>query len=157
LVTFSDIPGQSSISGIIPNGYNNLNWTNTGYINVSTMPYNSGYRAVARSFPFVAHNPTGDNITITTANGTRFSFNSVRFTSAWRDSLSLTMKTIRAGSTTSVGVYTLQVSTKYTIACSFCTNIDTITIASSGGTPHANYTQNGTQFIIDSLCISFGQ
>ncbi|CAF3382523.1 unnamed protein product, partial [Rotaria sp. Silwood2] len=83
LVTFDDIPNQSSTSGIIPDGYKNLNWLNAEYINASTTPTNNGYRTVVHSQPFVAYNPSGGNITITTANSTRFSFDSLFLSSAW--------------------------------------------------------------------------
>ncbi len=156
LVTFDDIPNQSSTSGIIPNGYKNLNWTNVEYINASTIPTNSGYVKGVRTQPFVMYNPTGDNVTITTSNGTRFSFDSLYLTSAWRDSLNVTIKTIRAGSTTSTNGYIIMTSFPFHVYCLFCTNIDTITLQATGGIPHTNYTQNGTQFIIDNLCISFG-
>jgi len=156
LITFDDIPDQSSTFGNITNGYKNLNWTNVEYINALTMPTASGYSIGVRSQPNVMHNPTADNVTITTANGTRFSFDSLYLTSAWRDSLSVKMKTIRAGSTTSTGVYTAMTSYPTYIYCNFCTNIDTITLEASGGIPHNGFSQNGTQFIIDNLCISFG-
>jgi hypothetical protein len=156
LVTFDDIAGQPSMPGIIPNGYKNLNWTNIAYINASSMPFKSGYRVAVSSPPFVAYNPSGGNVTITTANGTRFSFDSLFLTSAWRDSLNITMKTIRANSTTSIGVYTVMTTMGVTVYCNFCTDIDTMTLSAEGGTPNPDYIQNGTQFIIDNLCISFG-
>ena len=91
-ITFDDIPGQSSTSGVIPNGYKNLNWVNAEYVNISTMPSNSGYGRKYGDSPFVMHNPTGEMINITTANGSRFSYDSIRITSAWRDSLNVTVR-----------------------------------------------------------------
>ena len=86
LVTFDDIPGQSSVSGVIPNGYQGLNWTNAEYINVSTTSL-SGYQNGVQTPPYVVHNPTGGSWSVTTANATSFAFNSVRLVSAWRDAL----------------------------------------------------------------------
>ncbi|CAF1083574.1 unnamed protein product [Adineta steineri] len=156
LINFDDIPGASSISGIIPNGYKNLNWMNAGYINISTTPSSSGYQVSASSMPFVMYNPTGGNVTITTANGTRFSFDSLRFTSAWVNSLNVTMKTIRSGSVTSIITFRALTTTEIADSCGFCTSIDTITFEIVGGITGSDLTQNGTQFIIDNLCISFG-
>lgn len=153
---FDDIPYQSSTSGNITNGYKNLNWTNVEYINSSIISTPSGYSVGVRSQPYVIHNPTGDIVIITTTNGTRFSFDSLYLTSAWRDYLSVTMKTLRAGSMTSAGTYTAMTSYPTYISCNFCTNIDTMTLQTSGGIPHIGFAQNGTQLIIDNLCISFG-
>ncbi|CAF1119292.1 unnamed protein product [Adineta steineri] len=106
--------------------------------------------------PFVMYNPTGGNVTITTANGTRFSFDSLRFTSAWVNSLNVTMKTNRSGSVTSIVTLRALTTTKITDSYGFCTNIDTITFEIVSGITGSDLTQNGTQFIIDNLCISFG-
>jgi len=45
----------------------------------------SDYQTVVYSPSFVAYNPKGARITIISANGTRFAFNSIMFSSAWRD------------------------------------------------------------------------
>jgi len=119
------------------------------------MSANSGYKKGVRTPWFVMDNPTGGNVTITTANGNRFSFDNLYLTSAWRDSLNVKMKTIRDGSITTSGVYTAMTSYATYIYCNFCTDIDTITLQVGEGIPHANFTQNGTEFIIDNLCISF--
>ena len=155
LITFDDIQQQLNPSGIIPNGYKNLNWIHAEYVSISTFSAMSGYPSGVRSQPYVLHNPTSNNITITTANGARFSFDSLYLTSAWRDYLNVTMKTIRAGSGTSIGTYTVMTSSPIYVWCNFCTNIDTMTLETKDGIPHANYTQNGTELIIDDLCISF--
>ncbi|CAF3695510.1 unnamed protein product [Rotaria sp. Silwood1] len=95
-VTFDDIPGQSSTSGVVPNGYKNLNWTNVLYLNSSTMP-TSGYQTAVNSPSFVGYNPGGTIVQITTANGTKFAFNSVIVSSAWRDNLVWSIYGYRSG------------------------------------------------------------
>jgi hypothetical protein len=122
----------------------------------STTPSNSGFQKVVTSFPCVLYNPNGDNMTITTANGTRYSFDRLRLGAAWRNSMSITMSTYRAGSLTSSGTYTTATTFQYVIQRSFCTNIDTMTFQAQGGTPNINLPENGTQLVIDNLCISFG-
>lgn len=156
LVNFDDILAPLSTSDLIPNGYKHLNWTNAHYINVSSMPISSGYANGVRSQPFVLYNPTGGNITISTANSTRFSFDSLYLTSAWRDYLNVTIKTIRNGFITSVSVFSAMTEYPTTVFCFLCTNIDALVLQSDGGIPSTNYVPNGTQFIIDDLCISFG-
>ena len=101
------------------------------------------------------HSPTGENMTITTANGTRFSFDSLQLASAWRSNLTVIMRTLRNGIETSLGIFILNPNMR--IACSFCTDTDTITFVPQGGVPRFNTTQNGTQFMVDNLCISFGR
>lgn len=156
LVTFDDIPSQSGNAGVVPNGYKNLNWTNVEYVNGSSMAAFSGYEYGVNSPPYVAHNPNQGMVIIRTANGTRFSFDSVVVTSGWRDSLSWTLQLGRAGVTYSAPAFILTVNNRTTISCSSCPNFDTLYFSSSGGTPRAGLPQNGTQFPFDDLCISFG-
>ncbi|CAF2932380.1 unnamed protein product [Rotaria sp. Silwood2] len=154
-VTFDDIPGQASTSGVVPNGYKNLNWTNVSYLNTSTMP-TSGYQTVATSLPFIGYNPGGATVAITTANGTRFAFNSVVVSSAWRDNLIWFIYGFRAGTNLVAASFSMPVMNRTTISCGACSNWDTIYFTSSGGTPHAGLAENGTEFGFDNLCISFG-
>jgi hypothetical protein len=153
-VTFNDIPNQSNTSGIIPNGYKNLNWANAEYINILTMPTKSGYRVNGLSSPFVAHSPTGDNITITTASGTKFSFYNVTMTSAWRAHLNITVSLITDG--WSLPIPSLLSSTSPAVMnCQTCPKITKIIFEVQDETSQNSLAQNGTQFIIDRLCISF--
>ncbi|CAF3994265.1 unnamed protein product [Rotaria sordida] len=154
-VTFDDISGQSSTSGIVPNGYKNLNWTNVMYLNASTMP-TSGYQTITTSPPFVGYNPGGATVMITTANGTKFAFNSVVVSSAWRDNLAWSIYGFRAGTNVVAGSFTMSVLNKTIISCGACSNWDTIYFTSSGGTPRSGLAENGTEFAFDDLCISFG-
>lgn len=158
MVTFDDIPGQTSTSGVIPNTYNNLNWTNAEYINTSLPGTTGGYTEGVTSRPFVLHNTPGTNLTLVTANGTRFSFDGMRLTSAWRESLLVIVKTIRNGIITTIGNFTLGTTYVSRIHCSFCDNVDTMTFESWGGIIlNSTYPQNGSEFIVDNLCISFGR
>ena len=156
LITFDDLPPTGNISSAIPNGYMNLSWTNIEYLNASSMPRTSGYGRV-RSLPNVAHNPTEGNITIQAANGITFSFDSVYLSSAWRSNLSVTLTTFRGSSVSSVARLLLRPATNHYLYCTFCTRTDRITIESSAGMSVGNFSQNGTQLMIDSLCISFGR
>ncbi len=154
-VTFDDIPGQLPTSGVVPNGYNNLNWTNVQYLNASTMPP-SGYQIAVFSPPFIAYNPGGLMVTITSANGTRFAFNSIVVSSAWRDNLNWNLYGYQAGVQLLSASFPLSVINQTTISCGGCSSWDTIYMTTSGGTPHTGLAQNGTEFGFDDLCISFG-
>jgi hypothetical protein len=69
----------------------------------------------------------------------------------------VTVKTIRAGSITSIGIYRPSMTSIMVTSCGFCANIGTITLKAEGGIIYSNLTRNGTQFVIDDMCISFGQ
>lgn len=154
-VTFDDIPSQSATSGVVPNGYKNLNWTNTFYLNVSTQP-TSGYQYIMGSSPYIAYNPGGVSVNITTANGTRFSFDSILVNSAWRDNLLWTIDAYTNGALVVSGSFYMQVLNQTTISCGVCTDLDTLYMSVSGGTPHTGLNQTGKEFGFDDLCISFG-
>ncbi|CAF1222589.1 unnamed protein product [Adineta steineri] len=153
-ITFDDIFNQSATSGIVPNGYNNLNWTNTVYVNTSTMPL-SGYLYAVTSVPYVATNPGGAMMQITSVNGTSFSFDSMTITAAWRNNLAWTIYGYRSGVNTLAGSFALNVLNRTTVTCGSCTNYDTLYFGTSGGTPYPGLANNGTEFAFDDLCISF--
>lgn len=157
MVTFDNISGQTATSGVIPNTYSNLNWTNAEYINTSLPGTTGGYRNGVVSRPFVLYNTPGTNLTLVTANGTRFSFDGMRLTSAWRESLLVIVKTIRNGIITTIGNFSLMPTYFTPIFCNFCTDVDTMTFESGGGIINTIYPQNGSEFIVDNLCISFGR
>ncbi|CAF4508248.1 unnamed protein product, partial [Rotaria socialis] len=141
-VTFDNIPGQLATTGVVPNGYNNLNWTNVWYVNASTEP-TSGYEYAVTSPPFVGTNPGGATVKITSANGTSFAFDSVIVTSAWRDDLYWVIYGYRNGVNTVAGGFYMQVANQTIISCGSCTNLDTLYFVVSGGTPHVGLAQTG--------------
>ncbi|CAF1218098.1 unnamed protein product [Adineta steineri] len=153
-ITFDDIFNQSATSSIVPNGYNNLNWTNAVYVNTSTMAL-SGYLYAVTSVPYVATNPGGAMMQITSVNGTSFSFDSMTITAAWRNNLAWTIYGYRSGVNTLAGSFALNVLNRTTVTCGGCTNYDTLYFGTSGGTPYPGLANNGTEFAFDDLCISF--
>ncbi|CAF1344510.1 unnamed protein product [Adineta ricciae] len=154
-VTFDDISGQSSSSGTVPNGYKNLNWVNTVYINASSAPI-GGLRSIVPASSYVAYNPGGSNITISSANGSSFSFDSITWTSAWRSGLNISIALFRLGSFRLGTSRTVFAANSTLFQCTVCTNIDTIVLSAGSGTPYSGLSQNGTEMVIDNLCISFG-
>jgi hypothetical protein len=93
---------------------------------------------------------------ITSANGTRFSFDSVIIAPAWRDNLIWSIYAYQAGSQTVGASFAIMVFNQTIISCGSCTGLDTLLFTVSGGTPRSGLAENGTQFAFDDLCISFG-
>jgi hypothetical protein len=155
LITFNDIANASATSGVIPNGYKFLNWTNAYYLNASTVPM-SGYQTAVYSPPYVAYNPGGAMVQITSANGTSFAWNSLVVAAAWRNNLILTVYGYRYGVNTLSGSVSITEVNQTTVTCGGCTNYDTLQFITSGGTPVSGLAQSGTEFGFDNLCISFG-
>jgi hypothetical protein len=116
----------------------------------------SGYQTALNSPSYVAYNPGGYPINVTTANGTRFAFNSMTVAPAWRDNMTWSIYTYRAGVLLVMGSFIQQVMNKSIISCSVCSDLDTLYFTSSGGIPHPGLAENGTEFAFDDLCISFG-
>ena len=156
-ISFDDIVNQSSVSGVVPNAYYNLNWANVQYINASTIP-SGGYQTSASVPPYVAHNPTTAPMTISSANGTRFQFNSINTTAAWRDNLQLNIQAYRAGNIPLNATIPIFPFNETVVRCAGfgCSNVDTIVISTYGGTPRAGLNGTGTQMIMDDFCVSFG-
>jgi hypothetical protein len=116
----------------------------------------SGYQTALNSPPYVAYNPGQNPITVTTANGTRFAFDSMTVAPAWRDNMIWYIYGYRAGTLAVYGSYVQQAFNKTTISCGTCSDLDTLYFTSSGGIPHPGLADNGTEFAFDDLCISFG-
>ncbi|UJR14477.1 hypothetical protein I4U23_001474 [Adineta vaga] len=153
-ITFDDIAGQTATSGIVPNGYNNLNWTNVMYLNSSTVPL-SGYPIAQSSPSYVAYNPGGAFVRIQSANGTSFSFDQVKISAGWRLNLEWWIYAYRFGVNKISGSFLINTVNSTTISCGSCTNLDMLIFTASGGTPVDGLAQNGTEFAFDDLCISF--
>ena len=155
LVTFDNIPGQISTIGVVPNNYKSLNWNNTYYLNVSTVP-SSGYKLTLTSSSYVATNQGGDVVRISSVNGTTFSFDSILIAAAWRDNLAWTIYLYRLGVVQVSGNFHLNTKNSTSVYCSSCTNIDMLMMTATGGTPVNGLAQNGTEFGFNNLCVSLG-
>ncbi len=116
----------------------------------------SGYQTAVYTYPYIAYNPGGANVTITTANGTRFAFDSIVVAPVWRNNLNFTISGYTAGTLMISGSFLLNVTNQTIVSCGVCSNWDTIYMTAAGGTPYPGLSQNGTEFGFDSLCISFG-
>ena len=116
----------------------------------------SGYQIAESSPPYVADNPTGGSFSLTSANGTSFAFDSLIVVAGWRNNLQWTISAYRLGTLMIQGTFLLLPVNQTIITCGSCTNLDTLTFTSAGGLPQTGLAQNGTQFVFDNICISFG-
>ena len=157
VITFDDL--TCSAGGTpIPNGHAGLNWSNF-YCADGATAYggNSGYNAGRVSGSHVAYNGFGSpaEFIVTAPGGTKFNFNSVYLTAAWRDNLVVTIVAYRDGTAVSTITHTLS-ATAPTLVTLNLSQIDRVRFSSAGGTPHAPYGSSpGYQFAMDNLDISF--
>jgi hypothetical protein len=104
------------------------------------------------------YNPSGNKITIETANGT-FSFDSLHLTAFWSGVFNFTIQYVRSGSRTMRLWYRREGSCNFTFNCNNyredCTNITSMIFEIEPIIPANSTIGNATQFIIDDLCISF--
>ena len=157
VITFDDL--ICSAGGTpIPNGHAGLNWSNFYCVDGATAyGGNSGYNAGRVSGSHVAYNGFGSTaeFIVTAPGGTKFNFNSVYLTAAWRDNLVVTIVAYRDGTAVSTITHTLS-ATAPTLVTLNLSQIDHVRFSSAGGTPHAPYGSSpGYQFAMDNLDISF--
>ncbi len=158
VLTFDDISNASNIqSNTIPNGYGGLNWVNALYLNTTwervTYGWN-GYTTGLSSGIFVALNANGQQMAMHVPVGQYFQLNSVVLAAAWNNNLMVTIKGTRANVLIYQTVVNLQVSSKTTLYTFKWPGIDTITFASTGGTPYPGLSGVGTEFVLDDVDIS---
>jgi len=116
----------------------------------------SGYPTVVASPPFIAYNPGGADVVITSVNSTTFAFDSVIIASAWRDNLVWSIYAYQGNGNVIAGSFFIQVLNQTIISCGVCSDLNALVFTTSGGTPHLGLAQNGTEFAFDNLCLSFG-
>lgn len=153
MVTFDDIPGQSSTTGVVPDGYKNLTWANTEYVNTSTTLANSSYRTGLRSSPFVAYNTNDTNIRFASKAGTYLNFLFFQITRTLSFPHTVTVSISR----NEVGIVqtSLKVSTHFSMIfpCTDCVGTNTITIDQTFNESYRPLLPAGTHIIIDDVCI----
>ena len=143
--------GNNTLS--IPNGYAGFNWNNWGVLNSTTYAASSGYRVGAISQNNVSFN-SGGNPANFSSSGSSFTVNSLWFTAAWNDGLSVTFTGYDASNNI---VRTITVNTSATSRYFYELNwagIYKFGVASTGGTQHAGYTGAGTQVAIDDITVN---
>jgi hypothetical protein len=154
LVTFDDL---SAPSGVIPNGYHGLTWTNFNFIaGLAPGVTPSGFNNAVISPNQVGFNATGAAANISSPAG--ITVGSGYFTSVWNDNLAVEAVGIRynsGGPNTVVfdTAFVLQ-PTGPSLETFNWSGINEILFIASGGTTHAGYSGSGTEFAVDNLQVS---
>lgn len=152
-ITFDNLPNSTGGSSV-PNGYQGLNWGNFYYLNGLTNIYNpSGYAVGVMSPNNVVFNAGGNAATITRSS-LPFDFVSAYLTAAWNDNLQLKVLGYTGSTITYSNMYTLSATNPTFITFNYL-GITEVYFASSGGTPHTNYTSASKhQFVMDNVSIT---
>ena len=151
-ITFDDLSDNGSGTPIA-NGYQGLNWSNFYVLNTNQFPVPSGYQPGTVSGTNVAYNGGVPEAINSVTPGSTFTLNSGYFTAAWHDNLNLTVTALHNGLTVFSKSVTLSATAPTLVNFDF-TGVDQVNFDSSGGTHHAGYGGDGTQFALDNLTIN---
>ena len=165
-VTFDDLstPGQDGTAGLgsIPNPYAGLNWTCLGnptcqVVNGPTYGANpSGYQGAVVSPSNVLSTgygagQTASQLTIAPAAGGTFTFNSAYFTGAWLDGVTVSVAGMNGANEVDSAKFVLGAAGIPTLYSFNWSNLTSVLITPSGGTPHAGYAYSLLILAIDNL------
>jgi hypothetical protein len=130
----------------------NFSWSNFYYINSAEFNANngspSGFGFGTVSAPAVAYNFNGTAATLSSTSP--FNLISGYFTGAWNDNLMLNVQATTGG----YNVNQALSATAPTLVTFNFFGVTSVTFMSSGGTKHAGFNGNGTQFVMDNLDLS---
>jgi len=149
-INFDDLPGTLLP---IPNGYNNLNWSNYYYLDgVNYYGNPSGYQNGVVSPNNVAFNGFGDPASIWQRTADPFVVYSGYLTAAWNDNLQVDLTGYYAGNPVISGSFLISTNGPTYFYATAPVWIDTFTIVSSGGTNHG-YGGSGEHYALDDLTV----
>ena len=147
-ITFDDLGS----TGSVPSGYKNIIWTNANaYLPSSST---NGYYTALTTSPYDVFNPSGNPMTIESANANLITLYSLVAAAAWYDNLQLTVVGYNSNTVVATATFTLQVFTASYLTFSGFTGLDTITFTTSGGTANPGVSGSGTQFAMDNICLN---
>ncbi len=154
VLTFDDI--SSKASGIIPNEYGGLSWSNFGYMKTDLYKNNkeSGYKNSAMSGNYVAYNKNATIKSSTTQSGT-WDFSGAYLTAAWRDGLKILVEGLLNGETKYSQVVTVDTKSSQYFDFNYA-GVDTVRFASWGGTPIGKK-NGGTHFAMENFTYNAGK
>jgi hypothetical protein len=92
---------------------------------------------------------------MTTADGRLFTLNSAAVAAAWYDNLTLAVTGYHSGAIIRNQTFILQVFTASYLNFSGYSGLDTVIFSTFGGTKNPNVTNNGMQFGMDNVCLTF--
>ncbi|CAF2095098.1 unnamed protein product [Rotaria magnacalcarata] len=145
LITFENASTYSKIS----NGYHGLKWTNAYVLDTEIYPQwsESGFYSAVKSSTWVAFNMNGDRITITVDTPNKFSIKSFVVSSAWNDSVTLSMVSQRASTYYKEASFKIEKNRSTTIELNWL-DINTVTFYAS-----IKNSQHGEVFVMNDLCL----
>lgn len=143
-LTFDDISTGAFGIGPITNPYGGLNLSCGGVsacdaVNTVTYSFNpSGYQSAASSGTNVlstAYDAGPDSLSFAPSGGGTFVFNSVQLTGAWRDGLSIAVEGFNGITSVDSAMFVLGNAGSRMLATFNWSNLTSVTITASGGTP----------------------
>ncbi|CAF3543852.1 unnamed protein product [Rotaria sp. Silwood1] len=145
LITFENASTYSKIS----NGYHGLKWTNAYVLDTQLYPQwsDSGFYSAVKSGTWVAFNMNGERMTIAIDMPNKFSIKSFVASSAWNDSVTLSMVSQRASTYYKEASFKIEKNRSTMIELNWF-DINTITFYAS-----TNNGQHIEVFVIDDLCL----
>jgi PEP-CTERM motif len=163
---FDDLCVGDVFSGVpfpqFPTSYQGFFWKDFFAHNSPSTPA-SGYHNGVVSAPCVAYDtgnaPPGLGSNAASAsfflpsNGTTFILNSGYFTAAWNDGLEVIVTGSLGGVVEDTATFNVDTSGP-TFETFNWSNLDEVTIASTGGTHHAGFIGIGPQFVLDNLTVN---
>lgn len=158
VITFDDLTGTG---GAVANGYDGLNWNNFGYLNVpdflaeNSAYSNSGYANGLISTPNVGYNESGNPASFSADGDGPFTLNSLYLSAAWNDNLSVQITGSLSGVTEDSETFTVSPGGP-TLETLNWSDIDTVTITTSGGTPAPGEAGSGEHAVLDNITINAG-
>jgi hypothetical protein len=145
-ITFDDIDATTPVG--IPTGYLNADWNNLHVLNGADFPVESGFRNGVVSKNNVAYTTSGASIIAPTP----FTLVSAYFTAAWSDGVYVTVRGLLGNEQKYTQTFTVDTTGSTFIELNM-SNIDRVTIAPAGGTPHYEF-YTGAAIAIDNIEIS---
>lgn len=149
MITFDD----TTCSGSVPNGYGNIDWSNTNLHTATNTA--SGYYTGTVSLPCSIFNSGGTAMSMTSSNGSLITLYSAMIAAAWFDNLQLRIVGYRSGVIVADQTLTLQVYTLSHPGFVGYSDLDSITFSTSGGTKNPTVTGSGTHIAMDNICLTF--
>jgi hypothetical protein len=148
VIKFDDLP---SAGVVVPSGYHLLNWSNLYYLDGVSYPL-SGYNSAVVSSNNVLFGGAGLSPGVISAG--MFDFLSAYATAGWNDGLVFEAKGYVRGALVYDRTNILSATARTLVNFNFY-GVDEVDLLSSGGTPHASYTNNGSgaYFALDNVSV----
>jgi hypothetical protein len=151
LITFDDLTNTEG--GLpVPDGYNNLVWSNFYCLNGLAYGQPSGYTAGVVSASNIAYNGYGAPAAINSL--VPFDLLSAYLTAAWNDDLHIELQGYSGATLSYDNTYILSATAPTFFTFNYM-GVTSVQFISFGGTPHPGYAGSGEHFVMDNLSVLF--